>query len=131
VCSSDLLELGAEAIAEPMLPKLMSPKTYALQPKLVDTVRKIMESASVEGIVGALSGMQARPDSTPTLALIDKPTLVLHGADDQLIPFQEAQAMHAAIKNSYLEVLPDAGHLLNLEQPESFNQAVARFINSF
>jgi 3-oxoadipate enol-lactonase len=125
------LELGAAAIAEPMLPKMMSPKTYALQPKLVDTVRKIMESASVEGIVGALSGMQARPDSTPTLALIDKPTLVLHGADDQLIPLQEAQAMQTAIKNSHLEVLPDAGHLLNLEQPELFNQAVAGFINSF
>jgi pimeloyl-ACP methyl ester carboxylesterase len=124
------LERGATAIAEAMLPKMMSPKTYAQQPKLVDVVRKIMESASVEGIVGALKGMQTRPDSTPTLALIDKPTLVLHGADDQLIPLKEAQGMQAAIKNSRMEVLPDAGHLLNLEQPELFNRAVARFMNS-
>ncbi len=124
------LERGAAAIAEPMLPKMMSPKTYARQPKLVDSVRTIMESASVEGIVGSLLGMQARPDSTPTLALIDKPTLVLHGADDQIIPLKEAQTMQAAIQNSQMEVLPEAGHLLNLEQPELFNQAVVGFIKS-
>jgi len=124
------MERGASAVVELMLPKMMSPKTYSEQPALVDIVQKMMVSSSVEGIVGSLLGMQARPDSTPTLALIDKPTLVLHGADDQLIPVKDAQTLQAAIKNSRLEVLPDAGHLLNLEQPERFNQAVASFINS-
>jgi pimeloyl-ACP methyl ester carboxylesterase len=36
--------------------------------------------------------------------------------------------MHKAIKGSRLEVLPDAGHLLNLEQPELFNQAIGDFL---
>jgi pimeloyl-ACP methyl ester carboxylesterase len=124
------LELGAPAIAEAMLPRLMSPKTYSRQPDLVAFARDMMESASVEGIVGALLGMRDRPDSTPTLSQIDKPTLVMHGADDQIVPLKEAQAMQAAIRSSHLEVLPDAGHLLNLEQPELFNTALANFINS-
>ncbi len=124
------MEAGAPAIAEAMLPKLMSPKTYDRQPGLVDSVREMMEGASVEGIVGALLGMRDRPDSTPTLAQINVPTLVIHGADDQIIPLNEAQAMQAAIRNSRLEVLPDAGHLLNMEQPELFNKAAASFINS-
>jgi 3-oxoadipate enol-lactonase len=121
---------GASTIANAMFPKLFSPKTYKQQPKLVKAVCQMMEGASVEGIVGALFGMRDRPDSTPTLALIDKPTLILHGADDQIVPLQEAQSMHAAIRNSHLEVLPDAGHLVNMEQPDLYNKAVIAFIKT-
>jgi 3-oxoadipate enol-lactonase len=124
------LEQGAPAIAEAMLPRLMSPKTYTRQPDLISFVRDMIESASVEGIVGALMGMRDRPDSTPTLAQIDKPTLIIHGADDQIVPPTEAVAMQAGILNSHLEILPDAGHLVNLEQPGLFNKAVADFLNS-
>jgi pimeloyl-ACP methyl ester carboxylesterase len=88
-----------------------------------------METISLEGITGDLMGMKERPDSTPALAGIKVPTLVLHGADDQIIPFQEAEHMRDAIPNARLHVLSEAGHLLNLEQPELFNQAIQRFIH--
>lgn len=123
-------EKGVGAIVEAMLPKLLAPKSYEAKPKVVAWATQIMESASVEGIVGALMGMKERPDVTPILGQIDKPTLILHGTDDQLIPPKEAEAMHAAIKNSTLQLLPEAGHLLNLEQPELFNQAVRGFLQS-
>lgn len=123
-------EQGAGPIVETMLSKMLSPQSYQARPELVAHVGRILESASVGGIVGALMAMRERPDSTPTLAQIDKPTLILHGADDQLISPQEAQAMHAAIKTSQLRMVPAAGHLPNLEQPELFNSAVREFINS-
>ncbi len=59
------LERGAPAIAGAMLPRLMSPKTYSRQPDLVAVVRDMIESASVEGIVGALLGMRDRPELDP------------------------------------------------------------------
>ena len=37
--------------------------------------------------------------------------------------------MHAAIRGSVLEVIPQAGHLPNLENPAAFNTAIHRFIN--
>jgi 3-oxoadipate enol-lactonase len=120
---------GVSAIAEAMLPKLLSPGTYQAQPELVKQVRTIMETISLEGITGDLMGMKERPDSTPALAGIKVPTLVLHGADDQIIPLQEAERMRNAIPNARLQVLPEAGHLLNLEQPELFNQAIQGFIH--
>lgn len=123
-------EQGASAVAAGMLPKMMSSKTYATNPELVERVSDIMSSASVEGIVGASSGMKERPDSNELLAKIRVPTLILHGSDDQLIPFKEAEAMHEAIEGSRLRLLPEAGHLLNLEQPELFNQAVQDFLAS-
>ena len=55
--------------------------------------------------------------------------MVLHGADDQIIPLQEAESMRDAIPNARLQVLPEAGHLLNLEQPDLFNQAIKGFIH--
>jgi pimeloyl-ACP methyl ester carboxylesterase len=121
-------EGGASAIAESMLPKMFSPRTYAGRPELVERLSEIMQANSLDGILGDLMGMKARPDSTPTLKQIDKPTLILHGSDDQLIPPSEAKVMQEAIPGARLQVLPDAGHLLNLEQPQLFNAAVRKFL---
>jgi pimeloyl-ACP methyl ester carboxylesterase len=111
-----------------MLPKMFSPRTYAGRPELVERLSEIMQAISLDGILGDLMGMKARPDSTPTLKQIDKPTLILHGSDDQLIPPSEAKVMQEAIPGARLQVLPDAGHLLNLEQPQLFNAAVRKFL---
>jgi pimeloyl-ACP methyl ester carboxylesterase len=88
-----------------------------------------MENTSPGGMISALIGMKSRPDSTSTLGLIKVPTLIVHGADDQIIPVSESKAMHAGIPGSYLEIIPDAGHLPNLEQAQLFNQAVEKFLS--
>lgn len=119
---------GAGAVAEAMLPKLFAPGAYAAQPKLVAATRAMMAGASVPGVVGALRAMRDRPDSTPGLAAIGVPTLVVHGAEDQLMPVREAEIMAEGIPGAVLTVLPNAGHLLNLEQPGRFNEAVREFV---
>lgn len=121
---------GSTAIARAMLPKMFAPGIYAGRPELPRQLREVMEKASVNGIVGALLGMRDRPDSTPTLAQITCPTLILHGAEDQLIPLAEAEAMSAAIHGARLAVIPNAGHMPQLEQPELYNQAMRAFLHS-
>jgi len=123
-------EKGVEAIAEAMLPKMFAPATYQSNPALVASAKAMMESTPLHGVVGDLAALRDRPDSIPTLATISVPTLVLHGADDQLIPAKEAELTQAGIKNSRLGLIPNAGHLLNLEQPEAFNQAISDFLTS-
>ncbi|WP_420628123.1 alpha/beta fold hydrolase [Candidatus Leptofilum sp.] len=119
---------GATAVSAGMLPKMMAAKTYENDPELVGFAQEIMSSASLNGVVGALAAMRDRIDSTPTLGDIDVPVLIIHGADDTLIPPTEAEAMHKAIPNSELVLVPDAGHLPNLEQPDIFNDAVIDFL---
>jgi len=121
----------AGPIAEGMLPKLLAPGNYKDQPDLVDYVREMMLETSPDGVVGALAAMRDRPDSTPDLAALDVPVLILHGAEDQLIPVTEAEAMAAALPSAKLVVVPGAGHLPNLEQPEIFNDAVREFLEIF
>jgi pimeloyl-ACP methyl ester carboxylesterase len=123
-------EKGVAAIVETMLPKILSQKSSQTRPELVARIRKMMASTSLAAVVGDLVAMRDRVDFTSMLPQIDKPTLILHGADDQLIPPAEAQAAGAAIPNARLQILPDAGHLLNLEQPEAFNEAVRGFLSS-
>jgi len=119
---------GATAVSAGMLPKMLAPQNYESDEELVDFVKEVLGSASLNGVVGALAAMRDRVDSTPMLGDIDVPVLIIHGADDQLIPVAEADAMYKAIPTSELIVIPDAGHLPNLEQPDIFNDAVIDFL---
>lgn len=125
------VESGVEAIVEGILPRMLAPHNYDAQPVLVEFLKDMMMETSVEGIVGALEAMRDRADSTPDLPGLDIPALVIHGADDQLIPVTEAEAMAAALPEAKLVVIPGAGHLPNLEQPEAFDDAVREFLEGF
>jgi len=71
-----------------------------------------------------------RPDSTPGLSRINFPVLILVGAQDEVTPEASARAMETQIERSRVVVLPDAGHLSNLESPDAFSLAVADFLTS-
>ncbi len=122
---------GIAPIVEGMLPKLMAPNTYGEQPDLGEFVEEMMMQTSTEGMVGALAAMRDRADSTPHLDKIKVPCLVLHGEEDQLIPLSEARLMQESIEGAELVVVPGAGHLPNLEQPELFNEAVLVWLEQF
>jgi pimeloyl-ACP methyl ester carboxylesterase len=61
---------------------------------------------------------------------IGTPALVITGADDQLIPPSESETLAQGLQDSRLEILPNAGHLSNLEQPELFNGAVKDYLRT-
>ena len=69
-----------------------------------------------------------RPDSSPLLASIHVPSLIIVGEQDTITPPALSEQMYKAIKGSEYIVVPDAGHLSNLEQPDAFNAALARFL---
>jgi pimeloyl-ACP methyl ester carboxylesterase len=89
-----------------------------------------MNGTSLEGVLGDLAALKERPDSTPDLSRLTLPTLVVHGEQDQIIPYQEAHAMHDAIPGSLWELVPAAGPLPCLENPAAFNQALRSFVQA-
>jgi pimeloyl-ACP methyl ester carboxylesterase len=56
------------------------------------------------------------------------PTLLLYGDQDVRAPLGVAEDLRAGIAGSTLVVLPDAGHVCNVEVPEAFNWAVRSFL---
>jgi len=61
---------------------------------------------------------------------IDLPTLILCGEDDELTPVKYSQFLHSRIKGSKLEILPNAGHMLMMEAPQTFNEKIAEFVSN-
>lgn len=119
---------GPAGIAREMVPKLLGATTRADQPDLEDAVRRLIVVNSVEGITTALGALKTRPDSTPLLASISCPSLVITGDEDVIIPVAEAETMHGAMPGSSIVVLPRVGHLANLEAPAEWGSALERFL---
>jgi len=119
---------GAGAIAEAMLPRLLTQKSIDERPELVQKVRAIIESTPVQGIAGDLMAMAERPDSVPLLASIRTPALVIVGELDGLTPPPDSKLMADSIAGARLETIPGAAHLANMEEPEHFNRVVGDFL---
>jgi pimeloyl-ACP methyl ester carboxylesterase len=69
-----------------------------------------------------------RPDSASLLSTIHCPTLILVGEEDGITPPPLAEEMQRGIAGSQLAVFPAAGHLPNLETPDTFNATLAEFL---
>jgi 3-oxoadipate enol-lactonase len=62
-------------------------------------------------------------DFRASLATIPVPTLVLVGSDDPATTPEQARLIADGVPDAELVVLPHAAHLLNVEQPDAFNEA--------
>ena len=86
---------------------------------------------SAQGLAHAARGMLAQQDSTviDSLPSIRVPTLIVVGDRDQ--PFlAPCEYMAKKIPGARLEVVADAGHSSNLDQPAAFNRVLGSFLQS-
>jgi len=67
-------------------------------------------------------------DVTERIAEISQPTLVVCGADDKMTPLRYSQYLAGTIPSARLEVIPNAGHMVMLEQPQAVADALATFL---
>ena len=119
---------GAGAVADEMIPKLLGETTRSTRPAVEAQVRSLALASSGDAIAGAIRALMTRPDSTPLLATIHVPALIVVGDEDTLTPPAASEEMHRAIAGSELVRIPHAGHLSNLERPDLFNAALAAFL---
>jgi len=119
---------GAGAIAEELVPKLLARVTRERQPDVVREVTGMITRQPVGGIVGALRALRERPDSTPLLGRIQIPVLVVAGEDDQITPAAGMRSMADAVPGARFVLIPEAGHLTPLEQPEAVTEAIREFL---
>ena len=92
-------------------------------------MRAMIRATSLQGYLGCAMAMRDMrlENLAPRIA---QPTLILVGQDDRSTPVAEAQALHAAISGSQLEVIEHAAHLPNIEQASRFNAVLGRFLDA-
>lgn len=69
-------------------------------------------------------------DIRSRLPEIKLPTLVLCGEEDQLTPVKYSRYLHENIPGSLLVLIPRAGHMVMVEQPDLFNRALMSFVET-
>ncbi len=73
--------------------------------------------------------LQRRPDMQKTMRKVRLPALVLAGAADTLVPLRRQEFTAQLMPYGQLQVVPEAGHLASLEQPEAVSAALEAFLN--
>lgn len=125
-----IAEKGIGPFAEEFVKNLFSPAALAAGRPCVEEARRIMKANKPLGVRGALLALAARMDATPWLPEIKVPTLVVVGEDDALTPPADSHRIAKAVPGAGLSVIPKAGHLSSLENPEAFNEALDAFLSS-
>jgi pimeloyl-ACP methyl ester carboxylesterase len=68
-------------------------------------------------------------DLTDRLGEIDIPVFVIVGEDDDIITPQVAKSLETALPKADIAVIKDANHAPMLEQPETFNSLLEKYLN--
>lgn len=123
-----IIEKGMGHAVDSILQSLLAPKTLAEKPQVVAHVRQMVAETDPRGAAAAQRGMAARRDYRPDLAQISVPTLIVAGRDDGVRKPIDADTIHRGIAHSQVAIIKDAGHLMNLEQPEVFNKVMLDFL---
>jgi pimeloyl-ACP methyl ester carboxylesterase len=69
-------------------------------------------------------------DMMSSITKIRYPTLVICGQDDQLTPARYSQYMASQIPKAELRIIPDAGHMVMLEQPQIVADELSSFLRT-
>lgn len=86
--------------------------------------------ASIKGTIDCVTAF-AETDFRPDMAKIDVPTLVVHGDDDQVVPFEATGKRAAAlVKGSTLKVYAGAPHALATTHADQLNEDLLAFVKS-
>ena len=124
----DQLRDGAEvgSLAKQTVEGLLSSGSLT-RPELLEYVHALADGADPEGWIAALEAMKDRPDSMLLLRQADLRALVIVGELDRVTPIAEAMSLRSLLKGE-LVVVPNVGHLPNVEDPLAFNDALAAFL---
>ena len=120
---------GAAAYADAMIKDLFAPESYTRTPDAIKLIRTMIAGTSPLSIAGTLLALAARTDTTPSLARIAVPVLILGGDQDAISPPPILTAMRDRIPGSELHIVPHAGHVSNLENAAFFNDKLVGFLS--
>lgn len=117
-----------EAFTAAFLKNVFSDSTFGSKNPVVEEIEKVILSTPDTTICAALMALASRTDTTEILNGLEVPALIIRGAEDKLMTEAQALQLSENIRLSYSVVIPNAGHLPNLENPGDFNYQLNHFL---
>lgn len=124
----EVMRFGPQVVAESFEKLLFAEETLKERPKLVAEVYGWMTGNDSRGIAGGLLAMRERKEYTPLLPGFTAPSLAIGAEGDKAAPPETARIIAAGIPGCRLAIIPEAGHMANLENPGAFNAALLEFL---
>ncbi len=111
-------------IADAVARSLVGPKARP------EHLQQLIESIAALHKASYIKSLQATVDQVTLgdISQIAVPAHFIVGADDQLTPVAMHHEMAAKLRGAPVSVLPDAGHLSNIENPQAFNAAALNWL---
>jgi pimeloyl-ACP methyl ester carboxylesterase len=63
------------------------------------------------------------------LVQLERPTILIWGTRDRVLPYSQAKEAYSRLTQGYLGLIPECGHLPQVEQPERFVSGLGRFLS--
>lgn len=129
--AQDVMKFGPQIVADAFETMLFAEQSLTERPKLVSEIYRWMTDTDSRGLAGGLLAMRERKDYSQNLGSISVPSLAIGAALDKAAPPENARAIAAGIPGCRLAIIPDAGHMANLEHPGAFNSCLLDFLKTF
>ncbi|MBV8533084.1 MAG: alpha/beta fold hydrolase [Verrucomicrobia bacterium] len=127
------LLVGNRTLARKMLCAPLANRKHVLTEEILDEIIALARRAGSGAAFRQLQRSEyqwrgLRTNYLHRLSEIKVPTLLVHGAEDRVVPVSWAERAHSLIKNSKIEIIRRCGHLPPVEQPEQFNRIIRGFL---
>ena len=126
--AKEVAEGRFSVVPEAFIQVLFSPETPTKSPELVAQVQQWMNDCSAEGVVAGLLAMRDRKDYVASLHRLDVPSLVVGAEHDMAVPPDHAKVLSEGLPQAELALVPEAGHMANLERSALFNKVLLNFL---
>jgi pimeloyl-ACP methyl ester carboxylesterase len=110
-------------VVDSLVPHYLSPANRGRR-DLTDLITDMADDAGPDTFVRQSEAIRLRPDARPTLKDVQCPVLVAAGEEDVLCPPDWQRFLAAALPQSQLRLVKDAGHFMPIEQPDVLSSVV-------
>lgn len=121
---------GLDKYLDASMPLAWAKSTIENSPKLFQKFLHRAKTFDPAGVSAALFAMLSRTNTTRTLSNIKIPTLFLVGESDNLTTPESVKKIYEKVENSTFEIVPNAGHMSPIENPDFVNKQIGKFLRS-
>ncbi|MGN6645163.1 MAG: alpha/beta fold hydrolase [Cytophaga sp.] len=121
---------GSDTFIKDFIKKIFHPDSFRTKKEVIGGLHQVMSAHSDKILIAGLKALAERSETCSALHNINAPTLILCGDGDQVTPVTKSEMLNNDIQGSVFRVIEKAGHVSNLEQPETFNTHILYFLNA-
>jgi 3-oxoadipate enol-lactonase len=125
--AAQVREEGMESVVDATIERWFTPGFPERSPEVVERIRASFLGTDPEGYAGCCEAL-AEFDMRGQLDTITAPTLVITGDDDPVGTPERGATMAEEIEGSRLVILPDARHLVAVEQPDAVTRELQQLL---